>query len=497
MSYTTPFSPLLKEDQTLICNEAKIAYRSSDGFVRVTEMCKVFRTDISQWKRLKGTAAFLDQLAASLQKHRNELIVYESGSNEQRSTWVHPQVAIEVARWLSPELQVRITKWVYELTSTGKVELGKEKTSAEIDTVWKQKISILEDEIIALKDINTKLIDNRQCREEEMKELKTENVQIRAELTEEKTERTRIEKNHNALLKKRQYHKYQRDYCFYVWKDPSPNHLNHKLGYADKGIDKRLQDERTAFPNFKLVMLVYTMKAKFLEETMLNHFEDKLLELNHEFVSGVSSEEIIVATQKAINFNKLEHEIETDLSKYNLTMPNEEIHPDAKAVVTEMIERQIDSEIQPKERFECTWAGCSKTFSKKCHLYRHVRQIHEKSEQVQCPECHVMLACADSLKSHLLTHEETKPICSICKKEMANKSSLHRHILSMHSDNGKVPCPQCKKLISKSGLRLHIRRVHEKSVEFPCEKCGKILRSKANYDYHVQKVCPNLSPESP
>jgi EsV-1-7 cysteine-rich motif/Zinc finger, C2H2 type len=298
-------------------------------------------------------------------------------------------------------------------------------------------------------------------------------------------------KTHNALCRKRHYHKYQRQYCFYVWKDPSPNYLRHKLGYSDRGIDGRLEDERTVLPDFKLVMLVYTMKAEFLEKAMLNHFNDKRLEPNHEIISGVSSEEIIVATQKTLDFFKLEYEIEPDISEYNLTPPNEQMNDDVKAMITEILEKKIDAEMNPKQRFPCTWPGCTKSYTKKCHLSRHIKDFHTKTSQVKCPECEMVLSCADSLKSHLLTHEEKKPVCLVCNKELSNQSSLSRHMLSVHGDNGKIACPQCKKLISKSNLRLHIKRIHEKSVQFPCKKCGKVLASKANYDYHVEKVCPD------
>lgn len=454
-------------------------------------MCKAFQTDIGQWKRLKGTSAFLQALSLSLQKCSNDLIMYESGPIDQRATWVHPQVAIEIARWLSPHFQVKMTRWIYELASTGKVELGNEKETNIVDSAWKRKIEVLENEIISLKNQSEKLMINNQLYSEEVKELKIENSSMKAELDDEKSERIRVEKNHNALLKKRQYHKYQRQYCFYVWRDPSPNYLRHKLGYTDRGIDGRLADERTSVPDFRLVMLVYTMDAETLEGLMLDHFRDKLLEQNHEIVSGVSSEEIIVATKGALNFAKWDHEIEEDLSKYNNTLPKDEIHDEVKTMVTEIFERKLDAEMNPKQRFPCTWPGCTKSYTKKCHLSRHIKDFHTKSSQVKCPECEAVLSCMDSLKSHLLTHEEKKPICSTCNKELSNQSSLSRHMLSAHGDNGKIACPQCKKLISKSNLRLHIKRIHEKSVQFPCEKCGKILASKANYDYHVEKVCPS------
>ena len=45
------------------------------------------------------------------------------GKNENRKTWVHPQVAINIAQWISPEFDVKVSKWIFELMITEKLEL--------------------------------------------------------------------------------------------------------------------------------------------------------------------------------------------------------------------------------------------------------------------------------------------------------------------------------------------------------------------------------------
>jgi predicted GIY-YIG superfamily endonuclease len=65
--------------------------------------------------------------------------MYTNGSNYNRSNWGHPQVAINVAQWISPEFSVKVSAWIYELMLTGKVELGKEKSSKELDKIYEKK----------------------------------------------------------------------------------------------------------------------------------------------------------------------------------------------------------------------------------------------------------------------------------------------------------------------------------------------------------------------
>jgi hypothetical protein len=494
MSYFSLTSFSLKDEKSLENDEPRIMHRSSDGFVNATEICKIFKTDIAQWKRLKGTSAFLQQLSLSLGKNITDLITYETLDQEgsSRGTWVHMQIALEIIHWVMPTFQVKMTEKLHELIMNNEIEF-----SINDDRMMKLKVEmalLLKENETLKTNIITSHVEKKLITEENAR-LKNEISQITAQRDDEITRRMKIKKKYNALLKKREYQKYPKRSCFYVWKDPSPNYLRHKLGRT-KNLNRRFEEERTSLPDFKLVMLVYIEEAKLLETMMLCHFKDKLLESNHEVVVGVSSEEIIVATQRFLNFSRWEYKIEPNISEYNLTPPNEQIHDDVKAMVTEMYEKKIEAEMNPKQSFSCTWPDCTKTYGKKCHLNRHVEQVHKKSSQAQCQECGDILSCAESLRNHMFTHEDKKPVCLHCKKDFSNPQSLNRHIIEIHSDNGQVACPQCGKLITRSNLKIHVRRMHEKSVKFPCEKCGVILSSKANLVYHTKNSCPKSSPES-
>ena len=61
-----------------------------------------------------------------------------------RKTWVHPQVAINIAQWISPEFDVQVSKWIFELMITGKVEL---KSNEELESQYKEKIQQLSSEL--------------------------------------------------------------------------------------------------------------------------------------------------------------------------------------------------------------------------------------------------------------------------------------------------------------------------------------------------------------
>jgi predicted GIY-YIG superfamily endonuclease len=124
----------------LLLNNIAITVRPEDGYVNLTALCKAGNKEYSKWKENKQTEAFLQALSSSLQIRRDELIGYETGSIKQRATWGHPQVAINIAQWISPEFDVQVSKWIFELMLTGRVELGKEKSSTELDIIYNKQI---------------------------------------------------------------------------------------------------------------------------------------------------------------------------------------------------------------------------------------------------------------------------------------------------------------------------------------------------------------------
>ncbi len=77
----------------------------------------------------------------------DELIIYETGSNENRATWGHPQIAINIAQWISPQFDVQVSRWVFELNVTGKVELGNEKSNKELEYLYQEKINNLQNKL--------------------------------------------------------------------------------------------------------------------------------------------------------------------------------------------------------------------------------------------------------------------------------------------------------------------------------------------------------------
>ena len=98
---------IAKEVQPLVINDYSLVYRKEDGYVDVTNLCKAGGKKYNHWNSLEKTQDFIKVVSMSVGIPTDLLI-----QNEDRRTWVHPQVAINIAQWISPEFDVQVLKWI-------------------------------------------------------------------------------------------------------------------------------------------------------------------------------------------------------------------------------------------------------------------------------------------------------------------------------------------------------------------------------------------------
>lgn len=96
-------------------DESKIQQRLLDGYVNATALCKVSGKNLADYLRLKMTNDFLSELSSDMGIPISGLVqIVKGGIPEFQGTWVHPQVAINLAQWVSPKFAVLVSKWVFE-----------------------------------------------------------------------------------------------------------------------------------------------------------------------------------------------------------------------------------------------------------------------------------------------------------------------------------------------------------------------------------------------
>ena len=79
-------------------------------------------------------AIYCNYIAILSRQHFNQ-VQYR----KERSTWSHPQVAINIAQWISPRFDVKVSAWVYEVMMTGKVDISNTKSYRQLQSENKDK----------------------------------------------------------------------------------------------------------------------------------------------------------------------------------------------------------------------------------------------------------------------------------------------------------------------------------------------------------------------
>jgi hypothetical protein len=102
--------------QTRSWNGTPIPRRTADGYVDATAMCKANGKQWAGYFRTDRAQQYLEALASSMQIYADELCDVKEGGNGG-GTWVHPQVAVDLARWISAPFAVWMDGWFLEQVS--------------------------------------------------------------------------------------------------------------------------------------------------------------------------------------------------------------------------------------------------------------------------------------------------------------------------------------------------------------------------------------------
>lgn len=101
-------------------NDAPISRRDGDGYADATAMCQANGKEWYGYIRTERTTDYIQALAASLGIPADQLVITTTtGPNHLRGTWVHPRLAVDLARWLSPQFAVWMDGWFLEQLEQG------------------------------------------------------------------------------------------------------------------------------------------------------------------------------------------------------------------------------------------------------------------------------------------------------------------------------------------------------------------------------------------
>ena len=271
-------------------NDYHLVYRKKDGFVDVTNLCKAGGKEFKAWNRLEKTQAFLRVLSGSAGIPADLLIQsVTGGKNDDRKTWVHPQVAINIAQWISPEFDVQVSRWVFELSLTGSVNIKEPKTSSDLLVI-----------------------------QQELTETKNKVKELSSNLVTEQNMVIRLKKSVSQYCKKFSfYHSFKELPAIYIISDPSKfNQSELKIGFTEN-INNRLASDRCMIPNLRLEFLMYTPFAVEFEKIIKIRYREQFSNNNHEWLIE-PLEDLIKFYQRVNKLLQLNGVEDSEVWKYNM-----------------------------------------------------------------------------------------------------------------------------------------------------------------------------------
>lgn len=156
-----------------------IHQRAKDGYVNATAMCKAAGKDLYDYKRLDTTKEFLKELEGSPGIPGDPLmIVVTTGLNDLRGTWIHPDMAVNLAQWCSAKFAVAVSRWVRDWLTTGKAPTP---PAFQIPTTLAGALRLAADTSEAneqLKLENAQLVTDLDVKEEQLEVAVTEKQEV-------------------------------------------------------------------------------------------------------------------------------------------------------------------------------------------------------------------------------------------------------------------------------------------------------------------------------
>jgi hypothetical protein len=96
-------------------NGYPIHRREADGYVNATAMCQANHKRWNDYARMERTEAYIAALAADAGFPVTGLVVsIRGGRPDLQGTWIHPRLAVDLARWISPQFAVWMDGWFLE-----------------------------------------------------------------------------------------------------------------------------------------------------------------------------------------------------------------------------------------------------------------------------------------------------------------------------------------------------------------------------------------------
>ena len=133
----------VKTTETLTLNNIIIISRSEDNYINATQLCQAGGKRFNHWYSLDTTKQLINVLKSKtgipvldqINDTDTEAVITASGiyplieinkggnDKHNQDTWIHPDLAIQLAQWISPIFALQVSSWIRTLFINGNVSI--------------------------------------------------------------------------------------------------------------------------------------------------------------------------------------------------------------------------------------------------------------------------------------------------------------------------------------------------------------------------------------
>ncbi len=125
-------------------NNIDVLTRNEDTYINANQLCNIHGKQFNDWFLLESTKKLLDNASIDIEIPISQLIdIKQENNNElEQVTWIHPDLAIQLAQWISPQFALQVTKYIRTLYISNIQQLEEKNKEIKIKD---NKIKLLED----------------------------------------------------------------------------------------------------------------------------------------------------------------------------------------------------------------------------------------------------------------------------------------------------------------------------------------------------------------
>ena len=110
------------------------------------------------------------------------------------------------------------------------------------------------------------------------------------------------------------------------------------------------------------------------------------------------------------------------------------------------MDKKVKCLITENIRIDLSCKLCDKIYKRLDGLREHIKNVHEKQSDIQCPECDFVSKDYLEVRRHRkYEHNLGLGVCDLCGKQFSPQVGFDHHVENTHV-NGSFPCENCEEI---------------------------------------------------